>query len=116
MTLRMTPEMVAASYDYLNVTRPYTGWNLPSSEDVTFRVVSTPNLRGWYRLIKGHHVIAVSRRNVGSTLNLMRVVAHEMLHLYLRETGMENGSMHSAAFVKLGAVICREHGWDPLDF
>jgi hypothetical protein len=43
-------------------------------------------------------------------------MAHEMIHLHQRVTGMENSAQHNAAFRKLAAHVCRLHGFDPKAF
>lgn len=113
MTLALTPETLAGAYDYLCATEPFKGWNLPASEDVAFSVVRSPSLRGWYKCVSGKHVIAISSRCIGFSDNLIRTMAHEMVHLHQRDSRMETNGEHNAAFLKLAARICSIHGFDP---
>lgn len=110
----LTPETIAAAYDYLRTTPPFSGWNLPESDDVRFRVARTPKLRGWYVIDGGRHLIAISTGCVAHTETLMMTLAHELIHLFLQETGADRaGGEHSAAFHKFGRQVCAVHGFDP---
>lgn len=113
MTLRLTPEALAAAYDYLRTTAPFDRWNLPESEDVVFRVTKTPHVRGRYLFESGRHVIEASTRCLGHTLSVMALMAHEMVHLHQRHVCMETpGAEHNAAFHKIAGQVCRVHGFD----
>lgn len=113
MTLPLTPDTLRAAYDYLAITPPFNRWNLPDGEDVTFRVIRAPTLRGWYRREGTRHVIAVSSVCIGRTASLMELMAHEMIHLHEEQAGACTAGMHSAAFRKWSAQVCRWHGFDP---
>lgn len=113
MTLPLTPDMLAACYDFLCTTPPFNKWNLPDSEDVVFRVGRDPKLLGWYKLDDGRHVIGISETTIGHTFSLVMVMAHEMLHLHQKDTRIETRAQHNAAFRKLARVVCRFHGFDP---
>lgn len=115
MTLPLTPDTLRAAYDYICTTPPFSRWNMPEGEEIVFRVVRDPGLRGWYnRDGRGRHVIAISSRCIGHTNNLIATVAHEALHLHQRDTRMETPcAQHNAAFNKLAERVCRYHGWDP---
>jgi hypothetical protein len=115
MTLPLNRETIAACYDFLCTTPPFNGWNLPPSEDVKFRVVRSPDVRGWYML--GHdnsHTIAISSRCIGRTNSLVETLAHEMIHLHMGHTGMANGrAEHPRSFWILADKVCAVHGFDP---
>lgn len=118
MTLRLTPEMLERCYDFLAHTQPFDEWNLPDAQDVDFRVVKTPELRGWYRnegtIKRPKHVIAVSSNVIGHSNSLLLVMTHEMIHLHQADVKMETaGVEHNAAFKKLLVQVCRRHGFDP---
>jgi hypothetical protein len=114
MTLPLTVEMLALSYDYLCATPPFSKWNLPPAEDVKFVIIKDRQTAGWHKMDGGKHIIGISRGAIGRTHSLMEVMAHEMIHAHQRETNMETkGSDHNAAFRKLAARVCRIHGFDP---
>lgn len=119
MTLPLTPEMLAASYDFLSVTPPFSTWNLPPSEDVGFKVVKSRSRFGYYRWDGTRHVIAISANAVGYIGTLMATMSHEMIHLHLEELNMDNRggtNTHNGAFRQLAEEVCRFHGFDPKAF
>lgn len=119
MTLLLTKEVLAAAYDFLSLTEPFRKWNLPDSEDVMFKVTKAKSHFAQY-VWDGSHCIEVSSACVGHTSTLMETMAHELIHLHLRLTGMEsrsdNPNVHNAAFRKLAALVCGCHGFDPKGF
>lgn len=116
MTLPLTPEIVAAAYDFLRTTKPFCEWNLPEPEDVTFKIVRSNTCNGWHLMDKGHHTIAISRNGVAHTMTLIATVGHEMIHLFLRETGVDKRGRHSKVFYRLAEKVARIHGFDPKNF
>ena len=114
--LVITPEMMAAAYDYLATTPPFCNWNLPESEDVTFIVYRSMVNRGdWFR-IKDRHRIRISSRYAKSTTSLMETLAHEMIHLHEDHNNCSGKGQHSAAFNAWANEVCEIHGWDPALF
>ena len=115
-TLPLTPETLAAAYDYLCTTPPFKGWNLPDSDDVLFKVSRSRKEFARYQWDGKRHVITVSAVAVGHTETLMTYLSHELVHLHLEESGMEsrtgNENTHNGAFRVLAAQVCRVHGWD----
>jgi hypothetical protein len=115
MTLPLSRDVLAAAYDYLCTTQPFSEWNLPDSEDVKFRVIKSPDVRGWYLLGQdGSHTIAISSRCIGRTQSLIETVAHEMVHLHQGDVKMDTpNAQHNRAFWKLADIVCEAHGFDP---
>src|SRR5580693_7778203 len=89
MTLPLTPEMLAAAYDFLRTTPPFTGWRLPESDDVVFGLSLRPKEFGRYQWDGEHHTITMSIKAIAHTDTLMRYMAHEMVHLSLEKDGLE---------------------------
>lgn len=118
--LPLTPETLAAAYDYLATCEPFRGWSLPESDEILFKVVRTRQKQAWYQWDGKRHTITVSQGRVGQTLTLLQAVAHEMIHLHLEESGMESKAhscdTHNAAFRVLAAQACKVHGFDPKAF
>jgi len=116
--LRLTPDMLEAAYEYLRVSPPFSRWNLPHADQVSFRVMGTRDRYGHFR---GRHKratgnddfseIAISAGMVRSTDLLIATMAHEMIHLYQDETGTARGH-HNPAFQKLARRVCAAHGFD----
>ncbi len=119
MSLVLTPETLAAAYDYLRTTAPFDAWSLPEGEDVKF-VVSRSRVRfGSYQWDGRRHVITMSANAIAYSITLLGTMAHEMIHLHLEELGMDrhgDTNTHSGAFRRLAAEVCRTHGLDPKAF
>jgi hypothetical protein len=75
MALPITPETIAAAYDYLTTTPPFSGWNLPDSEDVLFKLSRGEREFGFYRWDGGHHTNTASVKAIGHTATLMRFMS-----------------------------------------
>lgn len=120
MTLPLTTEILTAAYDFIATTPPYSGWNLPDSDDVKFIVNrKLRNKFAQYQWTGEQHSIAISAASNGHTSTLLESLGHEMIHLYLEHMGWESGgneSVHNAAFRKFAARACKFHGWDPKAF
>ncbi|HJR55150.1 MAG TPA: SprT-like domain-containing protein [Rhizomicrobium sp.] len=124
--LHLTPELLEASYEYLRLSPPFRGWNLPEGDQISFRVMGARDRYGHFR---GRHTkarakarasargvdsfseIAISAGKVRSTDMLMATMAHEMIHLYQDETGSARGH-HNPQFLSLAARVCAFHGFD----
>lgn len=116
MTLPLTPDILRAAYDFLSSTPPFARWNLPDGDDVRFIVSRDRALSGWHECDRKKHSIAISTVYVGHSTTLLAVMAHEMVHLHQVHSGMAAGGDHNRAFHKLGARVCRYHGFDPRMF
>ncbi len=120
MTLPLTPETLAAAYDFLRTTPPFNGWGLPEPEEVKFRVSKNKRDYGSYRWDGERHVVTLSENLIGYSGTLFRYLSHEMVHLHLEETGMESRTggqdTHNGAFRILADEVCKVHGFDPKAF
>lgn len=113
MTLRLTPDMLASSYDFLRSTPPISGWRLPHSDDLAFRVAHAKNCAGWFRVHGDDNEIAISAKCVSSPAALLQVMAHEMIHLYQhRYDTVTRNTEHNAEFHRLAKLICRKLTFD----
>lgn len=113
--LLMTEDTLRAAYDLLNTQRPFSSWNLPDSDDVSFRVTRNRRLMGrcvWWS--DGGATIEISRNCVGHVDTLMRVMAHEMVHLHHYRNKLDSsGVQHNAAFNRDLAATAKSLGFDP---
>jgi hypothetical protein len=118
VSLRLTPEMLAAAYDFLRASPPFRGWRLPHPDEIEFHVAATRDRRGHYCRGEGTlHRIAISAATVGHTETLMRTMAHEIIHLYQRERRTETpNAEHNSEFLRLARFVCLHHGFDPRAF
>jgi hypothetical protein len=117
VTLPLTPAVLEAAYRFLQSTKPFCSWKLPDADDVEFRVA---HCKLWHGLFDsgtdGTPRISVSSWSVGRTESLIETMAHEMIHLYLEESGMDDRGEHGERFYKAAATVCRYHGFDPKRF
>lgn len=112
--LKLTPDMLRAAYAFLHETEPFCAWGLPDADDLKFVVVRDRKIAGWYKHTE--KTIAVSSSCVGHTFTLMRVMAHEMVHVVEDHAGGRCDVMHSKLFFRLAKQVCRLHGFDPVAF
>lgn len=119
MSLKLSPEILAAAYDYLALTEPFKNWNLLPSDEVTFKVSRSKDFlaRYTYWLESEKQQIEVSEYHVKRTDTLISSMAHEICHMHERLSGMCSPKQeHSKVFEKLAARVCKVHGWDPALF
>lgn len=114
MTVPLTPDTLAAAYDYLRTTPPFKGWRLPPADEVGFHVVVDPSYSADFSMQDGLPLIRVSVANNGLTTTLLATMAHEMIHLRQHMTG--DREHHGPRFKRAAARICRVHGFDPKVF
>lgn len=119
MSLRLTPRNLEAAYEYLRGTAPFNKWRLPEADEVEFHVrplteAMGDHLASWRG--KPHRIRICSNR-CGKTMDLITTMAHEMTHLYQRQTDIKRWSSgHGPKFKRLAARVCRAHGFDPKVF
>lgn len=116
MTLRLTPDLLAAAYDFLRTTDPFKGWKLPRSGRVKFRVIKDPRRFADFGLENGTPTIRVSTARNGHASTLLSTVAHEAIHLHQYLKGLETKGEHNADFKRRAKRVCSHHGFDPLTF
>jgi hypothetical protein len=114
MSLRLSPDILAAGYEFLRETKPFRGWNLPPSDDIEFHVVRNPKMHADFGVEKGAPIIRVSENGAGHTVSLLAVLAHEMIHL--RQWLIGSRDTHGSTFRRMAASVCREHGFDVKTF
>ena len=115
--LRVTPHVVAAAYDFLRQCPPYRGWRLPEGDSVEFRLERDQTCYGSHKGTPTHNIIGVNDNFIGHTETLLRVVAHEMIHLHQYLAKLETpGTVHNAHFRRVARRACRTHGWDEKHF
>lgn len=114
VTLRLTPDVLAAAYDFLRTTDPFRRMKLPEADDIGFHVVSDQDIFADFVVENGVPIIRVSAANNGHTVTLLAAIAHEMKHLHQHMTG--DRETHGHRFKRFAARCCAIHGFDPLAF
>jgi len=114
MTLRLTPDLLRAGYEFLRTTSPFKGWRLPHSEHVEFRVTQTAGEHGEYEMTKsGHDIISLSGATLGHTITIIATIAHEMVHMHMAHNGtIDRNDLHGEEFQRLAKIVCKNHGFD----
>ena len=114
--MTLTAEMLAAAYDYLCFTSPFDKW-MPPSDEVKFLVIKSTDRYAHYQMIDDVHHIAVSTRFVDRHMTLLSTMAHEMIHLHIRSSGIRQRNAHGRAFQRLADEVCSHHPeFDRLNF
>lgn len=117
MSLPLTPQRLAATYECLRAFPPFSRWGLPEAEAVKFKVSRHHDRFAHYTRIKARHHIVVSARFNGHFNTLASTMAHEMIHLKQGVAKTEtHGAQHNAEFHRLANQVCRKFGWDPKSF
>jgi hypothetical protein len=114
MTLKLTPDMLAAAYDFLCTTDPFCNWKLPESDEVGFHVVRDPSLSADFGVEQSIPFIRVSEAHNGHAATLLATLAHEMIHL--RQHLIGDREHHGPRFRRMRARVCAIHGFDPKTF
>lgn len=116
----LNEDVLRSCYAFLTTTEPFCRWNLADADDVKFIITGRRDCYGHYRHCTGYpyqHEIMVSMHFVGRTHTLVEVMAHEMIHLFQRETKTDSSTTeHNAAFKNHARHVCRYHGFDPKTF
>lgn len=110
MTLRLTPELLASAYEFLSETDPFIKWGMPSTDDVTFKVVRTTRWHGDCEQSGDKFVLRASQGTNGHTMTLLGTLAHEMIHI--RQFLLKDSGSHNALFDRLAGQVCKHHGFD----
>ena len=115
MSLRLTPEVLAAAYEYLRACPPFNRWKMPEVDDVAFKVSRDTRTDGLcFQTADGGYGIAISDAKHSHTATLMATMAHEMVHVYLDRRGVR--AHHGADFRRCAALVCKHHGFDLAGF
>jgi hypothetical protein len=105
--------MLRAAYDSLAASSPFCEWDLPPSSAINFDLENSDRSRlGYYDNVNGKHVIAIKACLIGDTSELIRVLAHELVHLHRRIKYGRGDDPHDATFLRLARQVCNAHGFD----
>jgi hypothetical protein len=109
--MHLTPECIAAAYEYFRHTPPGNKWNLPPSDELQIIVLTTRERMGHVRDGKPIE-LAVSCARVAYTSTLLPVVGHEVCHLRAYAQGAK-GTGHGYLWKRAAKQMARHHGFDP---
>ena len=114
MPIKLTEEMLGHCYDMLAATPALSKWNLPSSEDIKFKVVKRKSIFGRYVYEGGDHRIEISSKSVGTFSTLISTMAHEMIHLH--QSLLDIPVADDKTFHGFADAVCKEFELDRLAF
>lgn len=113
MTIPLTPDTLASAWDYICTIPPLSGWNLPDSEEITFRVVKTKKIYAQLSYIRKKYLIEVSEAKCGRHETILSTLAHEACHMHQHSACfMNKRNFHDKAFWLLADEVCRFHEFD----
>ncbi len=107
--IRLTPETLAAAYDYLVSMPPFDEWNLPESGDVKFQVIRSRVVFGQVRWDGKQYHMQISSRMCQRHVMLLTTVAHEITHIHQHSACFMKKNVHDTAFWLLADEVCSHH-------
>ena len=114
MSLPLDVDVLRSCYNFIISTKPFIDFNLPDGDDITFKIVKSKRYCGWHEQVGGEDIIAISDRFPGPTQELLKTMAHEVLHLIQTQLDMPRG--HGKVFKEWAKQICEVHGCDVREF
>lgn len=120
--MHLSPQILVGAYEFLRVTPPFSRWRLPEADDITFHIKPLKDKYADFDYTyaggkpRRNWTIVVDPRLCAYNDTLLRVLAHEMVHLRRALLGHRLDVEHGAAFQKLARQVCHQHGFDPNTF
>lgn len=112
--MRLSAQDLVQAYEFLYCRPPFAKWELPSSEQVHFRVIRSRMQMGEYDV--DPHTIMVSCRTCENWLQVLETVAHEMVHMACELKDYPNHPEHDKHFKRLAKQVCTAFGWETESF
>lgn len=122
MKIPIKQETIRAIYSMYRSISPFCRWNLPKAEDVFFTSMRSKKKWGEYdntwepgkKLGSVKHRIKIDHHADMPTL--LRVVAHEMVHLRQQQAGYSTKyknekDWHQRDFKKMARQVCKRYGF-----
>lgn len=116
--MKLNPQILENIYSMLWCCEPFTKWNLPLPEEVSFVVDYDPATMGTYTYDDGEdheHIITISAARCGHLDTVIRTMAHEMIHMSRSGTITDAWLRHDATFRRRAHKISASLGFDPLE-
>ena len=112
--MRLSEKQVRAVYTCLAMLPPFSTWRMPDEYRVEFRVIRSNRVFGHYD--SDPHTIAISREQCQNFDDVIKTMAHEMLHLHLEREGDPDHSEHKGVCGERSSEVCAAFGWDVAEF
>jgi hypothetical protein len=124
--MKLTPAILRQCYELLRETPPFDRWHLPAATEIKFKVRDYAGRYGLcetdWKKRRYHETqrsqITISSRTVHTLERLMRVMAHEMIHVRQAVTAKSgtdhkrSAPHHGADFMEMQSQIAKHHRWD----
>lgn len=104
----VTEESLRAAYQLLKVTA-FKNIKLPSAKRVTFKPA---RLKKYHALYEWPEHIMTVNVATESMSDMLKIVAHEMIHAALEQNAVCDHDQHDENFIEMANLICREMKWD----
>ena len=113
--MKLTPKTLESIYIMLCNCKPFSGWNLPTPEEINFKVTNETDAMGTYLYDDEEqkvHTLTISKAKNAHLDTIIRTMAHEIIHM---KRSPNNWHKHDATFRKYAHQIAAELGFDPLE-
>ena len=97
---------------------PFSKWKLPLPEQIKFVVDADPDAMGTYLYDDGEkweHIITISTARCGFLETVIKVMAHECIHMSFYRRKGNKWAHHGADFRKRCYQVGQSLGFDPLE-
>jgi len=109
-TMLINENTVRITYDMLRKMPPFNTWNLPPPHKIIFEVNTDPTICGEFDVEP--LTMRISTHHQETFTNMMRTVAHEMVHMKLYLEGKTHYDKHDKTFRKLMFDFNDLYGYD----
>ena len=114
--MHLTPDILAATWDFLRSLPPFARWKLPEADAVEFHVVRVSHFAD-HTTYRGpeplRHIVRVSEDRVEHATTLVKTMAHEMIHAAQAAANTATRAEHNADFHRRALLVGRTLGFDP---
>lgn len=110
----LTVKHIRAVYTALSCLPPFSKWKMPDEYRIDLTVSRSNRVFGHYD--SDPHAIAISCMQCKNFDDVIRTMAHEMVHLKLERDGDPDHSDHKGTWHEAVAEVCTYFGWDKETF
>jgi hypothetical protein len=130
--MRLNPEVLEDTYNFLKCMPPFKSKNLYDADDVVFRVTRHRDCHGLFddgkkkaksktkeklgSTGKPMPIISISEIHVKTPYQLLETMAHEMVHMTLYVRGHSKWDAHGPSFQAFAKRICAAFGFKLEEF
>lgn len=112
--MKLTERQLRATYTYLTHCPPFNKWRMPDEYRVEFVVNKATMTCGLYEA--DPHTISVSSMQNVSHSDVLKTMAHEMVHLQCERLGASGHEDHKECFMVRAKEVCDAFAWSTEGF